>query len=232
MKKLNSAIIAAGGRGTRLDPARPKQFLELLGKPIIIHTLERFERCDAIDEIVLVLPADELNTFVPIAESANITKLKKIVVGGPTRAVSVKNGLDAVDEASEVVAVHDAARPLISEADIINVVQRAAKVGAACPVAAVTDTVKTVEGGYITGTVDRTKLRRALTPQAFRYDILKRAFEDTDLGEDVTDECYLVEKLGLEVAAVEGDSRNIKITRPEDLVVAEAYLRSMERERK
>ena len=169
MKKLNSAIIAAGGRGTRFDSDRPKQFLELLGKPIIIHTLESFERCQAIDEIVLVLPAEELDDFVPVAEAAKLTKLKRIVVGGATRAESVRNGLDAVDASSEIVAVHDGARPLVTVKEITAVVERAAEKGAACLVASVTDTVKTVENGSIVGTVDRLKLRRALTPQAFRY---------------------------------------------------------------
>jgi len=224
LKKLNSAIIAAGGRGTRFNSDRPKQFLELLGKPIIIHTLERFEQCAAIDEIVLVLPAEELNVFVPIAEAAKFTKLKKIVVGGATRAESVKKGLDAIDGATEIVAVHDGARPLVSAREITKVVERAAETGAACLVAHVTDTVKTVENGSITATVDRANLRRALTPQAFRYDILRRAFDGADLGEDVTDECSLVERLGIEIAAVDGDARNIKITRPEDIVVAEAHL--------
>lgn len=224
MKKLNSVIIAAGGRGTRFDGDRPKQFLELLGKPIILHTLERFERCEAVDEIILVLPEDEINTFVPIAESSKIGKLKRIVVGGPTRAESVRNGLEAVDPSTDIVAVHDGARPLVTGKEIAAVIERAAETGAACLVAAVTDTVKTVENGSILGTVDRSKLRRALTPQAFRYDILRRAFEGATLDETVTDECYLVEKLGVEISAIEGDPRNIKITRPDDIIVAEAYL--------
>lgn len=225
MKKLNSAIIAAGGRGTRFDSDRPKQFLALLGKPIIIHTLDRFERCDAVDQIVLVLPAEEINDFIPVAEAAKITKLMRIVVGGATRAESVKNGLDAVDESSEIVAVHDGARPLVRAKDIVAVIERAAAGGAACLVTPVTDTVKAVdESGSIVETVDRSKLRLALTPQAFRYDILQRAFDGADLGEKVTDECYLVEKLGVEISAVEGDPRNIKITRPDDILVAEAHL--------
>jgi 2-C-methyl-D-erythritol 4-phosphate cytidylyltransferase len=221
---MNTAIIAAGGRGTRFASDRPKQFLELLGKPVIVHTLQQFERCAAIDEIVLVLPADEIDAFVPLAEAAGITKLKRTVAGGATRAASVMNGLDAVDPSTAVVAVHDGARPLIAVSEITSVVERAAETGAACLVTAVTDTVKRVENGVIMDTVDRSTLRRALTPQAFGYDILRRAVDGAVLGEDVTDECYLVEKLGVDIAAVEGDPRNIKITRPEDIVVAEAFL--------
>ena len=231
MKKLTSAIIAAGGRGTRFNSDRPKQFLELLGKPVITHTLERFERCDAIDDVVLVLPEEAINEFMPVAEAAGCKKLRRVVVGGSTRAESVRNGLDAVDPACDVVAVHDGARPLVTSGEITAVVDRATSSGAACLVTPVTDTVKTVGDGLITGTVDRSKLRRALTPQAFRYDILRRAFEGGELGDDVTDECSLVEKLGVPIATVEGDPRNIKITRPEDIVVAEAYLVSLNLER-
>lgn len=222
--RMNSAIIAAGGRGTRFNSSRPKQFLELLGKPVIHHTLSRFERCGAIDEVVLVLPRDEIEAFLPVAETAGLKKLKRVIVGGRTRAESVRNGLDAVDASTDIVAVHDGARPLVTSEEIARVVDRAREEGAACLVAPVTDTVKTVKDGLITGTVDRSTLRRALTPQAFRYDILRRAFDGAGLGEEVTDECFLVEKLGNEIASVEGDPRNIKITRPEDIVVAEAYL--------
>lgn len=224
---MNSAIIAAAGRGTRFKSDRPKQFLELLGKPIIIHTLERFDRSPAIDEIILVLSSEELNAFVPLAEAVELKKLRKVVAGGATRAESVRNGLEAVDGATQIVAVHDGARPLVAPDEIEGVIARAAETGAACLVAPMTDTVKTVENGVIAGTVDRATLRRALTPQAFRYDILRRAFEGAELGDDVTDECFLVEKLGIDIAAVEGDARNIKITRPEDIVVAEAYLVSV-----
>jgi 2-C-methyl-D-erythritol 4-phosphate cytidylyltransferase len=224
LKKLNSVIIAAGGRGTRFSAERPKQFLELLGKPVVIHTLERFERCEAVDEIVLVLPEDEINAFIPVADAAGLKKLKRIVPGGPTRSESVRNGLNAVDGSSAIVAVHDGARPLVPRDEIARVIGCAADTGAACLVAPINDTIKNVSGGVVIGTVDRSTFRRALTPQAFRLDIIRRAFHGAELGEDVTDECMLVERLGVHIAAVEGDARNIKITRPEDIVVAEAYL--------
>jgi 2-C-methyl-D-erythritol 4-phosphate cytidylyltransferase len=229
---MNTAIIAAGGLGTRFDSARPKQFLELLGKPIVLHTLERFDRCTAIDQIVLVLPKGEVDEFLPAAEAAGIEKLKRIVIGGRTRAESVLNGLDAVDAASEIVAVHDGARPLVAPAEIKSVIESAASTGAACLVTSITDTVKTVRNSVVIGTVDRLTLRRALTPQAFRIDILRRAFRGAELDENVTDECFLVEKLGVPIAAVEGDPRNIKITRPEDITVAEAYMVSLNLDRK
>lgn len=222
---MNTAIIVAAGKGTRFNSGRPKQFLELLGKPIIIHTLERFEQCPAIDEIILVLSADDINDFTESAVGERITKLKKIVVGGTSRAESVRNGFEVVEVNTEIVVVHDGARPLVTPDEITRTIETAAKVGAACLVAPVTDTIKLIQGDRITGTVDRSQLRRALTPQAFSNEILGRALSLGDLNETVTDECFLVEKLGVEITFVEGSERNIKITHPDDLRMAELFLK-------
>jgi len=227
---MNTAIIASAGSGTRFASDRPKQFLDLLGKPLLIHTLERFESCAAIDEIVLVLSNNDRNEFEQIVGEFEISKLRSTVSGGKTRAESVRCGLDAIDAASaDVVAVHDGARPLVSVDEITRTVNKAAELGAACLVAEVTDTIKEIEGQFIARTIDRRGLRRALTPQAFRYDILTKAFNRADLNEAITDECYLVEKMGIEIALVEGSGRNIKITRMEDLIIAEAFLRAQEK---
>lgn len=226
---MNTAIIAAAGKGTRFNSGRPKQFLELLGKPLIIHTLERFQSCAAIDEIVLVLSGERRVEFEQIRNDFVIPKLKSIVSGGQSRAESVRNGLDAIDPAPKhIIAVHDGVRPLVSVDEITRTVEKAAQTGAACLVADVTDTIKEVEGEHILRTIDRNRLRRALTPQAFRYDILRDAFQNCGASESTTDECYLVEKLGVKIAFVEGNARNIKITRPEDLVLAEAFLRTQQ----
>ena len=221
---MNTAIIVAAGSGKRLASDTPKQFIVLAGKPVIIHTLERFEACAEIDQIVLVLPAENLADLRASVERFGISKLVSVVPGGASRAESVKCGLDAVDPATDVVAVHDGARPLVTPDEISRTVAAARNIGAACLAAAVTDTIKVVSGDMITSTVDRTKLRRALTPQAFRYDILRRALSENMLDDSVTDECSLVEKLGIEIAAVAGSPRNIKITHREDLVLAEAFL--------
>lgn len=222
---MNTAIIAAAGSGTRFNSPTPKQFLEILGKPLIVHTLERFASCPSIDEIILVLTGGEIGNFAVVSEVFQIEKLRKIVAGGSTRAESVLNGLNSVEFAAEdIVAVHDGARPLVSIEEITQTIEKARETGAACLVAAVTDTIKEVDGGRIVGTIDRTKLRRALTPQAFRYDILQKAFELGGVGPEVTDECYLVEKLGHEIAYVEGSARNIKITHQEDVALAEMFL--------
>lgn len=221
---MNTAIIVAAGSGQRFDPTQPKQFVHIHGKPLVIHTLERFEACPAIDEIVLVLSEVGRTEFEISNFRSEITKLKNIVVGGATRAESVRNGLAAVSDGCEIVAVHDGARPLVSLDEIAATVAKASETGAACLVAAVTDTIKTIRGDEIAGTLDRDKLRRALTPQAFKIEVLRSAFDLGEIDETVTDECYLVEKLGHPIAFVEGSSRNIKITRPEDIIFAEAIL--------
>jgi len=219
---MNTAIIVAAGSGQRFDAVHPKQFITIHGKPLIIHTLERFEACPLIDEIVLVLSEAGRSEFENL--KFEISKLRSIVIGGLTRAESVRNGLASVAEDCDVVAVHDGARPLVSVEEIAATVEKAAETGAACLVGAVTDTIKTIRGNEIAGTLDRDKLRRALTPQAFKYTVLRRAIDLEDISESVTDECYLVEKLGHPIAFVEGSSRNIKITRREDIVFAEACL--------
>lgn len=214
-----TAIIVAAGSGSRFKSEKPKQFLEINGKPLIVHTIERFEAAPSVDSIVLVLAADQAAAFDP----SRFSKVSKVVGGGLTRAESVRNGLEAADDA-DIVAVHDGARPLVTADEIERTIEKAKETGAACLVAPVTDTIKTVRGDEIADTLDRTKLRRALTPQAFTTEVLRRAFEGVDLAESVTDECYLVEKLGHPIAIVEGSSRNIKITHPEDLILAEALL--------
>lgn len=223
---MNTAIIVAAGSGTRFGTERPKQFLEIHGKPLLIHTLERFENCTAIDEIVLVLSAAEIENFQATAKKFNFKKLKKIVAGGKTRAESVFNGLLAIeDETVEIVAVHDGARPFVSCAEITATVEKTKETGAACLVGLVTDTIKEVAGGEIVGTIERTKLRRAQTPQAFRFEILQKAFAGADLSEAATDECFLVEQTGQRIATVEGSAKNIKITTPEDWQLAEILLK-------
>ena len=221
---MNTAIIVAAGSGSRFGSDKPKQFADLHGKPVIIHTIERFEACDAIDEIVLVLSESGKQQFQISNFRSEITKLRSIVVGGSTRTESVRNGFDAVDPLTEIVAVHDGARPLVTTDEIARTVAIADETGAACLVAEVTDTIKEIEDGLISRTIDRNRLRRALTPQAFQYDILKRAFAGADLHNSVTDECYLVEKLGVKISIVEGSANNIKITRSQDMLFAKSVI--------
>ncbi len=223
---MNTAIIVAAGQGKRFGTETLKQFLEICGTPIVIHTVQKFEKCAAVDEIILVLPVAELESFTHIVEKHHLKKLKKIVGGGKTRAESVLNGLNAINEKTgEIIAVHDGARPLVTVEEITRTIEKARETGAACLTAFVTDTIKEVDGDKIIRTIDRANLRRALTPQCFRYEILRRAFAENDIGEIVTDECFLVEKLGVEVSVVEGNAQNIKITVPGDLILAENLLK-------
>ena len=224
---MNVAIIAAAGQGTRMGGKRAKQFLELAGTPIIIHTLRSFELCEAIQEIILVLPAQDTAGFLAIAEKQRLLKLSKIVPGGTTRAESVLRGLLAVHSATtEIVAVHDGVRPFVTAEEITQTVKAAEANDAAILVAAVNDTMKEISNDVVVRTLRRADLRRALTPQCFRYELLRRAYEQVDvLDPELTDESSLVERLGVKVAIVEGSARNIKITDQEDLVLGEALLR-------
>lgn len=225
---MNVAIIAAAGQGTRMAGKRPKQFLELAGKPILFHTLSAFEQCDAIQEIVVVLPAHESAGFVSQAENHKVSKLTRVVDGGSTRAESVFKGLQAIEELStEIVAVHDGVRPFVTPEEISVTVGAAIETGAAILVARPVDTIKRVADGLVIETVDRDQLRNALTPQCFDYRLLRRAYEHIDvLDPKLTDESSLVEQLGVAIRTVEGSARNIKITREEDLALGEFLLRT------
>lgn len=215
-----SAIIVAAGAGRRFG--EPKQFAYLRAKPVLEWTLERFEAHPEVGAVVLVLPDEQdLKHY-----RMRYAKIIDIVRGGEKRQDSVWQGFRLLTaSAPEVVLVHDGARPLV-DADLISRVIAAARAdGAAVPVLPLEDTIKEVRDGRIAATVDRTLLARAQTPQGFRYDVLKKALEaarrDRFYG---TDEAALVERVGLAVTAVAGDPRNIKITTPIDIPIAEALL--------
>jgi len=215
-----SAIIVAAGAGKRFGER--KQFAYLRGKPVLEWTLERFEAHSEVDAVVLVLPDEQDLKHYRI----RYAKIVEIVRGGERRQDSVWQGFRLLAGAApELVLVHDGARPLVG-ADLISRVITAARAGgAAVPVLPLEETIKEVREGRIAGTVDRTFLGRAQTPQAFRYDVLKKAMEaarrDRFYG---TDEAALAERIGIPVAAVPGDPRNIKITTPIDVYIAEALL--------
>jgi 2-C-methyl-D-erythritol 4-phosphate cytidylyltransferase len=223
---MNIAIIAAAGAGTRMASDQPKQFLLLAGKPVIFHTLQVFEECDSIDEVIVVLPAAESAGFLSQAGKYGVRKLGRVVPGGMTRADSVKRGLLSIRSATaEIVAVHDGVRPFVTADEISRTVAAAKTDGAAILVAPVTDTIKQIDGASVLKSLDRGVLRRALTPQCFRYELLCEAYQNADVNDpSLTDESALVEKLGRPVSIVEGCARNIKITTVEDLAIAEAIL--------
>jgi 2-C-methyl-D-erythritol 4-phosphate cytidylyltransferase len=224
---MNVAIIAAAGQGTRLGGEIAKQFLELAGVPVIIHTLRKFEQCAAIDEVVVVLPASESAGFLQLAGKYGLRKLARVVPGGSTRAESVWKGLQSVRAATAgIIAVHDGVRPFVTSDEIERTVRAAEVSGAAILAAPAIDTIKEVENELVLRTLERTRLRRALTPQCFRYELLRRAFEQSpELVASATDDSSLVESLGATVTIIEGDARNIKITRPEDITLGEMLLK-------
>jgi 2-C-methyl-D-erythritol 4-phosphate cytidylyltransferase len=237
-------IIPAAGLGTRMasaagstgkKPAPSKQFAELAGTPIVIHTLRRFAASPEVTEIYVALRANEIGGFhARLEKEATNLKNKKInlVEGGEHRQQSVAHAMAAISAAADdIVLAHDAVRPFVTLEIIHGVIQAARKHGAAIAGVPAVDTVKQVErtadGALITATVPRERVVLAQTPQGFRYDVLKKAFDEAAADGFVgTDEASLVERSGHEVAVVMGSPRNIKITTPADLELAEFYLRS------
>ncbi len=229
-KPFVSCIIAAGGRGSRMGADVNKIFLEFGGKPVLAHTLLAFENCPAISEIIIVAAECDMLGCSDIARDFGITKLKTITKGGEIRQDSVRNGLAEVSPNADVVLIHDAARPLITENVILGVIDgvlenRAAATGVGCK-----NTLKVAdEQGFIIDTPDRSHLFEIQTPQGFEPDLIIRAHEDAKAaGVIATDDCFLVERLGVSVKITDGDYKNIKITTPEDLPLAELFLDTKE----
>lgn len=229
MKSKNefvSCIVAAGGSGSRMGAEKNKLFLELAGRPVIAYTLMALEQSELIDEIILSAREEDMMELRRIAEEYAISKLSTIVRGGAHRAASVKSALSAVSKEATIVAVHDGARPLIEEKHIQNAVVEATKGGAAAVGVRPKCTLKQAdENGFITETVDRSVMFEIQTPQVFGKDIILKAYEAAeDILAQATDDCSLVERLGVRIRVVEGSYRNIKVTTPEDIVIAESLL--------
>lgn len=217
-------IIPAAGQGKRMKAGKNKLLLELEGRPILMHTLEVFEKDADCEGITLAVYQGDKETLEGLAERYRISKIKKMVLGGKERQDSVYNALQSVQNA-EIVLVHDGARPFIAESVINELVQKAALRGAAIAAAPVKDTIKRAADGIVEETIERSSLWQVQTPQAFRMEILMDAHKRAVLeGFTGTDDASLVERLGEEVGIIESDYDNIKITTPEDLYFAEAIL--------
>jgi len=228
---MNVAIIVAAGRGMRMGGDVPKQFQMLAGVPLIVHTLQRFDASEAIHASTLVVPEEWCARASAFSEMHGISKLTNIVAGGATRSESVWLALQSLDAGrTGIVAVHDGARPFVTPADINRVVRHAQQTGAAILTTAATDTIKEVADGHVIRTLTRESLRHALTPQCFRYELLRRAYAEAQDLRDATDDSALVERLGAQVSALDGDAGNIKITRPEDWTLAERIVESQRSE--
>jgi 2-C-methyl-D-erythritol 4-phosphate cytidylyltransferase len=224
------AIIPAAGSGLRMGGATPKQFLSLEGVPIFVHTLRKFAASPAIDEIFLGVRAEEMDRAARQISQVTLGKNVRLIAGGASRQETVTRCLDQAPAATEVVVVHDAVRPFVELTLIQQAVDLARQNGAAILGIPSVDTVKKVERQTIMGTIPRERIVLAQTPQAFRYSILREAF-DRALAEGYsgTDESSLVEHLGHEVTVLMGSDRNIKITKPSDLPLARLFI-AQERE--
>lgn len=225
MKKCGAVIVAAGtaSRMGGID----KVMAELAGEPMILRTVRTFQNSDVISEIVIVTRED---LILPISHLCKeMDKVKIVVKGGKSRQESVQLGLNALTEKNGLAAVHDGARPLITNAVIDRTVRAAHAYGAAAPAVPVKDTIKIVKGGLVESTPDRSTLQAIQTPQVFDYALLKGALQKAeDTGAAVTDDCSAVELLGMSVKIVEGDERNLKVTTPMDLKIAEMLLEEMQ----
>ena len=213
------ALIVAGGSGKRMWTDIPKQFLELAGKPVLMHTIERFKAFDASVKIIVVLPEDHLGYWEKLQKKHSFSISHLVVIGGPSRFHSVKNGLEKVEERS-LVAIHDGVRPLVTTDTIKRCFDEAERSGNAVPVIHPTDSVRMItEQGNIP--VNRHCLRIIQTPQVFDSKLIKRAYLQ-EYSPDFTDDATLLEKSGETIHLVEGNKENLKITNPGDLAVAEA----------
>lgn len=213
-------VIPAAGIGKRFGSNMPKQFLEIDGIPILQITLQKFQACDAVDCIVVVSHADFIFEVTDLVKQNNFTKVTSIVNGGEHRQDSVWNGLkEIINNDVEIILIHDAVRPFVTDALIKNVINSSVKFGAAVPAVPLNDTIKVSdEKGFLIATLDRTKLFAIQTPQGFRKDLILKAFEKALIDNYyATDDASLVERLGEKIKIVEGDYKNIKITTKEDL---------------
>jgi 2-C-methyl-D-erythritol 4-phosphate cytidylyltransferase len=221
------AIIVAGGVGKRIGEGNlPKQFLKLGDKPILAHTIEKFESCELIDEIILVVPEEYLGyCSQAIVDRYSFSKIKKVVAGGEERQDSVYKGLKACANNTLLVAIHDGVRPFISQEKISESIKLCQVKKAVILAVPVKDTIKRVEDGSVITTLDREKLWLVQTPQVFEYKLILDAYEKAKEDDFVgTDDSVLVERMGYEVTVLEGEYENIKITTAEDLIIAEKIL--------
>lgn len=218
-----SAVVVAAGSSARMG--RDKIMLDLAGVPVIVHTLRALNNCPSIHEIIVVTREDFLVPVSKLCAEFLLTKVRKVVVGGATRSQSVYMGIREVSEKAKLIAIHDGARPLVTQEVLNEVIQAAAICGAAAPAIPVKDTIKQAENGIVTDTPNRETLFAVQTPQVFEADLIRAALHkavDEDLS--ITDDCSAVELLGMKVTLTQGSDENIKITTPADLVLAEALL--------
>ncbi len=230
-KKYISAVVVAAGSGTRMGGDVTKQLAVVGGIPVVVRTLMQFEACEFVNEVIVVAREDEVSLYDEFIAEYGLTKLAKVVVGGDTRQKSVLNGFNAISDKSDIVAIHDGARCLVTPQMITDVLTAAAVHGCATAASRTKDTIKRAgANGYIAETLDRSEIWHAQTPQVFRADIYRAAaYVALEKGTVATDDNALVEAIGFKVKLVDCGYENIKLTTPDDLAIAEAILTLRER---
>ncbi|WP_250277333.1 2-C-methyl-D-erythritol 4-phosphate cytidylyltransferase [[Clostridium] colinum] len=215
----NIAIIVCSGIGKRMESNVPKQFIEINNKPIVCYTIDKFENCSKIDEIIIVTNKDYIDYFnSDIIKKYNYKKIVNVIEGGKERLNSVYNGINSIKCSNSIVLIHDGVRPFIDEKDIINIIDKTNKYDACILAVKAKDTIKICKNGFIEYTPNREDIWLAQTPQAFKYDIIKKAY-DYCIKNNLffTDDASAVENIGQKVMIIEGNYDNIKITTKEDL---------------
>lgn len=220
-----SAVIVSAGNSTRMGGVN-KQFLELNNVPVIAHTIKIFQKIDSIDEIVIVTRECDIETIKEMVNKYNFTKVVSVVKGGETRQLSVYNGVTNTSSKADFIAIHDGARPLVTEKVVLDTLNQAILFDAAATGVKVKDTVKVVnDSDFIVDTPDRTYMRFIQTPQIFNKELYIDAVNTVENSINFTDDCMLIEAYGKTVKFVDGDYENIKITTPEDVELAQNYLK-------
>ena len=224
---MNSGIIVAAGKNERMGKEIDKAFLSLGTKPVVVYSLLAFEKCREIDEVILVVRRDRIDAARQAARMFGCNKVKKVIAGGTLRQQSVTNGMNELNKDVDIVVVHDGARPCVTPNLISQTIDSAAQHGSGVAAVKITDTVKRVDRGMvISETIDRTKLWLVQTPQAFKFNLLKKSFALIEKKKiKITDEASAVELASDGVRLVAASSSNIKITTPDDLTLAAALMR-------
>ena len=224
--KTCGAVIVAAGSASRMGGI-DKVMAQLGGEPMIQRTVRQFQNCDAVSEIVVVTREDLIAPITSLC--GDMPKVRAVVAGGASRQESVHRGLNALSDGIQLAAIHDGARPLVTWQVIDRAIRAANTYGAAAPAIAVKDTIKVVRGGMVESTPDRALLYAVQTPQVFDFDLLRGAMKKVEQENlTVTDDCSAVEQMGMKVKIVEGDERNLKVTTPLDLKIAQTLLEEME----
>ncbi len=217
------AIIVAGGSGSRMQSAVSKQFIPIGGKPVLMHTISRFYQFSSAISIILVLPQKEIPLWNTLCKEYNFALPLTVVSGGESRFHSVRNGLQSITAPDGLVAIHDGVRPFVSVETINNSFEIARQKGCAITVVALKDSIRKVEQNGNSHTVDRTNFRLVQTPQTFQLPIIRQSFAQAR-HTNFTDDASIAESAGFEMQLIDGSYENIKITTPEDIIWAEAYL--------